>query len=142
MSYDLSTVSAATLFQVLEGMKADANGVQAAIKQELHKRLGDETTATAPAKQKSNGQRRGRKKDANAKYSSLKNLILDILSANSFDLGGVVIEVKKRIDAGEYSSSAQSLPAVVSQAINSLKQENQVEQDSTSKKYSKVTVAA
>jgi len=104
---------------------------------EFQKRLGVTMPATKAAKE--NTPRASRtKKEGEGKYPSLKEVVVGILNKNSegLELKGIVAKVQAMIDAKEYDSNAKSLSAVVSQAVNALKQENLINHDRESKKYS------
>jgi hypothetical protein len=72
------------------------------------------------------------------KRVSLKDVVQTILgkSSEGLDLGGIVAEVHEMVKRGEYATNAKSLSAVVSQAVNQLKQEVKIKHDRESKKYS------
>ncbi len=111
---------------------------------EIQKRLG--TATAAPAKAKSSGAPRAPrapKPQGDQKYSSLKEVVLTVLEKNpdGLDLNGIRLEVQAMIDRKEYHSGAKSLSAVISQAVNALKQEEKINHDRDSKKYTKKAAA-
>ncbi len=113
----------------------------AATLSELQKRMG----AVVPSGTKKEGTRQPRaKKDGDGKFPSLKEIVLSVLgkNPNGLELKGIVAEVQGMIDRKEYASTAKSLSAVVSQAVNALKQENLINHDRDSKKYSRAQSAA
>lgn len=57
------------------------------------------------------------------RQASLKEVVLGILEKGPADLRGVVQEVTKMIQSGEYRSKAKKITPVVSQALFQLKQE-------------------
>jgi len=118
-----------------ETVKADLNAVLG----ELQKRLGT-VVQTAPAKKSGSGAPRAprQKKEGDGKYPSLKEVVQTVLSKNpdGLDLGGIRTEVQAMIDRKEYTSHAKSLSAVISQAINALREEKAINRDDKTKKYS------
>lgn len=112
---------------------------------EIQKRLG--TATAAPAKAKSSGAPRAprapKPPQGDQKYSSLKEVVLAVLEKNpdGLDLNGIRLEVQGMIDRKEYHSGAKSLSAVISQAVNALKQEEKINHDRDSKKYTKKAAA-
>lgn len=105
---------------------------------EFQKRIG---TAAPVKKTSSSAPRapRAPRQNGDQKYPSLKEVVLTVLGKNSngLDLNGIRVEVQAMIDRKEYSSNAKSLSAVISQAVNALKQEELINHDKESKKYSK-----
>lgn len=112
-----------------------------AVSEEFQKRLGLPAAPEAPAEKKSKATRAPRQKKAEGdkKYPSLKEVVLTVLNKNpdGLELKGIVHEVQEMIKRKEYDSGAKSLSAVVSQAVNALKQENLINHDRESKKYTK-----
>lgn len=110
---------------------------------ELQKRVGGFIAAPAKAKSSTPRAPRAAKKEGDPKYPSLKEVVQTVLSknANGLDLGGIRAEVQAMIDRKEYASNAKSLSAVISQAVNSLKQEKVINHDRESKKYSIASAA-
>lgn len=109
---------------------------------EFQKRIGV-SMPTATAKPKESAPRAPRaKKEGEGNYPSLKEVVKGIVNKNTdgLDLKGIVAKVREMIEAKEYDSNAKSLSAVVSQAVNALKQENQISHDRESKKYSPKSV--
>lgn len=107
---------------------------------EFQKRLGVVSSATPTKTKEGTTPRAPRaKKDGQGNYPSLKEVVVGILNKNAdgLELKGIVAQVQAMIDAKEYDSNAKSLSAVVSQAVNALKQENLINHDRESKKYSK-----
>jgi hypothetical protein len=105
---------------------------------EFQKRLGVTMPATAKAAKEGAPRAPRAKKEGEGKYPSLKEVVVGILNKNTegLELKGIVAKVQAMIDAKEYDSNAKSLSAVVSQAVNALKQENLISHDRESKKYS------
>ncbi len=94
---------------------------------------------TAPKK------RAGRKKgDGEQNFPSLKSVVQSILAKHpeGLEVKQIVHEVDGMIKRKEYHSGAKSLSAVVSQAVNALKQEDVLNHDRENKKYSLKTTAA
>lgn len=129
-----------------ETVKADLKSVS----EEFQNRLGltPAAPASAPvAKPKSKAKSKpstskapkAPKADGDKKFPSLKEVVLTVLGKNAdgLDLNGIRVEVEAMIKRGEYHSNAQSLSAVISQAINALKQEGAISRDSDTKKYTK-----
>lgn len=110
---------------------------------ELQKRVGG--AVASPVKKSATRAPRARKEGtADGKvYPSLKEVVQTVLSKNpnGLDLGGIRHEVQAMIDRKEYASNAKSLSAVISQAVNSLKQEKVINHDRESKKYSIASAA-
>lgn len=75
------------------------------------------------------------------KRASLKDHILAILdkSPEGMPLQGLVTEIHDMVKRNEYATNAKSLTAVVSQAVNGLKQEEKIKHDRESKKYSRAS---
>jgi hypothetical protein len=119
-----------------ETVKTDLNATVA----EFQKRLGTTVHGTSAKK---DAPRRA-KKEGDSKFPSLKEIVLTILQKNpdGLDLNGIRIEVDAMIKRGEYSSNAKSLSAVISQAVNGLKQEELIKRDEESRKYSHAGKAA
>lgn len=122
---------------VLKESVTEFNSVKtelAATLTEFQKRLGNSVQAPSP-KQKDGEKRPRAKKDSNAK--SLKELVLLVLEKNpaGLELKGIVAEVQGMINRNEYTSNAKSLSAVVSQAVNALKQEEFIKHDRDTKIY-------
>lgn len=121
------------------------------VSDEFQKRLGLTPAAPTPApaakpkakaKAKASGGTstpKAPKADGDKKYPSLKEVVLTVLGKNTdgLDLNGIRLEVEAMIKRGEYHSGAKSLSAVISQAINALKQEGAISRDSDTKKYTK-----
>lgn len=107
---------------------------------EMQKRVGTTHAATKPK-----GEKRAprQKKEGDSKFPSLKEVVQTVLGKHpdGLELKGIVSEVQGMINRKEYSSSAKSLSAVVSQAVNSLKQEQLINHDRDSKKYTIVSAA-
>jgi len=126
-----------------ETVKADLKSVS----EEFQKRLGLTPAAPAPAPAaKPKGKPKAKstapkapKVASGEKKTSLKEVVLTVLGKNTdgLDLNGIRLEVEAMIKRGEYHSNAQSLSAVISQAINALKQEGAISRDSDTKKYTK-----
>jgi hypothetical protein len=145
MALDLSALPATVVWELFESLNTDPDSVKNAAKADLLRRLDGK--AVAPKKDVSDGEsKRGRKKDVGdgKTYPSLKEVVRGVLARNpdGLELNGIVTEVKGMISRGEYASNAQSISAVVSQAVNSLKQEQLINHDKESKKYSLATAAA
>jgi hypothetical protein len=113
------------------------------LKTEIVKRLGGEVPVVAEPKVKKPKVGR-KKKEGDKSFPSLKEVVQTILGKNpeGLDLKAIANEVDAMIKRGEYASNAKSLPAVVAQALNALKQEDLLNHDKESKKYSLVTKAA
>jgi hypothetical protein len=111
---------------------------------EFQKRLGVTMPVAAKAAKEGTPRAPRAKKEGEGKYPSLKEVVVGILNKNAagLELKGIVAQVQAMIDAKEYDSNARSLSAVVSQAVNALKQENLISHDRESKKYSPKTAAA
>jgi hypothetical protein len=132
---------------VLKASVAEFSTVNADLKatsDEFQKRFGIVAPA-APAKSKGSSAPRAprAKKEGDSKYPSLKEVVQTILSKNAdgLELKGIVAEVQGMINRKEYASGAKSLSAVVSQAVNALKQESLIKHDRDTKKYSNVAAA-
>lgn len=122
-----------------ETVKTDLNATVV----EFQKRLGHIISVPAKAKGSSAPRAPRAKKEGDSKYPSLKGIVQTVLSKNSdgLELKGIVSEVQGMINRKEYSSTAKSLSAVVSQAVNALKQEKVINRDDESKKYSLASAA-
>jgi hypothetical protein len=109
---------------------------------EFQRRLGA-VVQTAPVKKESTRSPRT-KKDGETGFPSLKEVVLGILQKHpdGLDLNGIRVEVDAMVKRNEYASNAKSLSAVVSQAVNNLKQENLINHDRENKKYTRTVVAA
>ncbi len=116
------------------------------VSEEFQKRIGLTPAAPAPAPAKPKAKAKVAKASApkapktdGGKKQSLKDVVLTVLGKNpdGLDLNGIRLEVEAMIKRGEYHSNAQSLSAVISQAINALKQEGAISRDSDTKKYTK-----
>lgn len=120
-----------------ETVKADL----ASTLSEFQKRMG---TFVQPAPAKSASRQPRPKKEGEGKFPSLKEIVLGVLNKNpeGLELKGIVGEVQGMINRKEYASTAKSLSAVVSQAVNALKQEDLITHDRDSKKYVKAQSAA
>jgi hypothetical protein len=104
---------------------------------EFQKRLGVTMPATSKVAKEGAPRAPRAKKEGEGKYPSLKEIVVGIVNKNTegLELKGIVSKVQAMIDAKEYDSNAKSLSAVVSQAVNALKQENLITHDRESKKY-------
>lgn len=133
---------------VLKASVAEFSTVNADLKttsDEFQKRFGIATPAAPISKPKGSSAPRAprTKKDGDSKYPSLKEVVQTVLSKNAdgLELRGIVAEVQGMITRKEYASGAKSLSAVVSQAVNALKQESLIKHDRDTKKYSNVAAA-
>lgn len=134
--HDVLKASVAEFAAVNADLKATSN--------EFQKRFGITTVAIpASAKVKASKPKSSTPKAPNApksdKFPSLKEVVLTVLEKNTegLDLNGIRVEVDAMIKRGEYASNAKSLSAVISQAINALKQEGAISRNDETKKYTK-----
>lgn len=75
---------------------------------------------------------------------SMKSLVQSILAEHpeGLELHAIVVIVQKKIEAGEYSSNASNMSAIVAQATNALKAEKILDHNKTNRLYTLKNSAA
>lgn len=145
MAFDLSVLSTGNLCELHEALNTDPDRVRGEVKALVLKRLD---VAPVKRERKASAPKEGETSSSAAatgpRPPSLKEVVKGILSKHTegLQLKEIVAEVDKMVKAGEYESKAKNLPAVVSQAVHSLRQESLINHDRESKKYSIATQAA
>ena len=127
-------------YVTLQKQISDLNEKLNSVKAEMAKDLSITEDVKAPVAPPEVTERRPR---ASSKVS-MKSLVQSILAEHpeGLELHAIVVIVQKKIEAGEYSSNASNMSAIVAQATNALKAEKILDHNKTNRLYTLKNSAA